>query len=165
MLANHNRLAGTKQTSRPVNKAPDYFLGRIGHAQVAGLRTKMVQRLIRMKALDSARLQGRLVVASDGTGLLVFDYPQCEHCVRQQHGDKTPYMHQVLEAKRLGPADTVVSIGSEFVDNRDSRDTPADASSDKRKQDCELKAFRRLVAGLRGEFPPLQLCFTGDRLL
>jgi hypothetical protein len=68
VLANLNRLAGTRQTSRPVNKTLNYFLGRIGSPPVAGLRAQLVRRLIRMKALDAARLQGRFVVAADGTG-------------------------------------------------------------------------------------------------
>ena len=164
VLANLNRLAGTKQTSRPVNKTLDYFLGRIDKAAVPALRTKMVRRLIRMKALDSARLQGYFVIAVDGTGYQVFNYPHCDDCLTQSHGEKTLYMHQVLEAKLLGPADTVISIGSEFIDNHDRQDTPADASDDKRKQDCELKAFRRLGTGLRAEFPQVELCFTGDSL-
>jgi len=59
----------------------------------------------------------------------------------QQHGETTLSMHQVLEAKLLGPADTVFSIGSAFIDNRDLKDTPPGASAEQRKQDCELKAL------------------------
>jgi hypothetical protein len=68
VLDNRNRLAGTRQTSRPVNKALNYFLGRAGTPPVAGLRTRCRRRLIRLKALDAARLQGRCVVAADGSG-------------------------------------------------------------------------------------------------
>jgi len=63
VLDNLNRLAGTAQTTRPVNQTLNYFLGRIGAEAVARLRTQLVRRLIRMKALDAARLQGRFVVA------------------------------------------------------------------------------------------------------
>src|SRR5207248_4321136 len=74
VLANLNRLAGTKQQSRPVNKTLNYFLGRIGTSPVAGLRTHMIRRLVRMRAPDGARLQGRFVMPADGTGYLVFRY-------------------------------------------------------------------------------------------
>jgi hypothetical protein len=164
VLANLNRLAGTRQASRPVNKTLNYFLGRVGSPPVAGLRTQCVRRLIRMKALDAARLQGRFVVAADGTGYLVFRYRHCEHCLTQRHGDTTLYLHQALEAKLLGPADTVFSIGTEFIDNRDLADTPAEAGAEQRKQDCELKALRRLGAQLRAAFPQLPLCLSGDGL-
>jgi hypothetical protein len=124
----------------------------------------MVNRLIRMKALDEARLQGCLVTAADGTGFLVFNYKHCDHCLTQKHGDKTIYMHQVLEAKILGPADTVISMATEFIDNRDVVQTAAGASDEQRKQDCELKALRRLGVTLRQDFPQLKLCLSGDGL-
>ena len=164
VLANLNRLAGTAQETRPVNQTMNYYLGRIGSEEVAGVRTKRVNRLIRMKVLDEARLQGRFVVATDGTGYLVFNYRHCDHCLTQTHGDKTVYMHQVLEAKILGPADTVISMASEFIDNRDSAASAASASVEQRKQDCELKALRRLGAKMRQVFPQLRLCWSGDGL-
>jgi hypothetical protein len=164
VLANLNRLAGTRQSSRPVNKTLNYFLGRIGTPPVARLRAQCVRRLVRMKVLDPARLQGRFVVAADGTGYLVFRYRHCEHCLTQRHGETTLYLHQPLEAKLLGPADTVFSIGTGFIDNRDLADTPAGAGAEQRKQGCELKALRRLAAGLRAEFPQLPGCLSGDGL-
>jgi len=162
VLNNLNRLAGTQQTSRPVNKTLDYFLGRIGSAAVAGLGQKMVARLIRMKALDEVRLQGRVLVLIDGSGYLVFHYQHCEQCLTQQHGETTIYMHQVLEAKVLGPGGTVFSIATEFIDNRDAQDTPTGASPEQVKQDCELKALPRLVAKIRTAFPQLRICLVGD---
>jgi hypothetical protein len=128
------------------------------------LRQQMVQRLIRMKALDAARLQGRFVVLIDGSGYLVFGRRHCDDCLTQRHGETTLYLHQVLEAKLLGPAATVVSIATEFIDNHDVRSTPAGAGEERIKQDCELKALRRLMATLRVEFPQLRICLGGDGL-
>src|SRR6185312_8164570 len=109
VVGNFNRLADTAQQSRPVNQTLEYFLRKVGSAPIAGLRQQMVRRLIRMKALDEARLHGRFVVLVDGTGYLVFGHRHCAHCLTQRHGETTLYMHQVLEAKLLGPADTVIS--------------------------------------------------------
>jgi hypothetical protein len=164
VLANLNRLAGTAQDSRPVNQTLEYFLEKIGSGPIAGLRQQMVQRLIRMKALDAGRLQGRFVVLIDGSGYLVFRSQHCDHCLTQRHGETTLYMHQVLEAKVLGPAGTVVSIATEFIDNRDAPSAPAASSQEQVKQDCELKALRRLLARLRAEFPQLRICLGGDGL-
>src|SRR5262249_57907024 len=102
---------------------------------IADLEQQMVRRLIRMKALDEARLQGRLLVLIDGTGYLVFHHRHCEHCLTQQHGATTLYLHQVLEAKVLGPGGTVFSIATEFIDNRDAAATPAGATPERLKQD------------------------------
>ena len=124
MLGNLNRLAGTAQDSRPVNQTLEYFLEKIGSAPIAGLRQRMVQRLIRMKTLDAARLQGRFLVLIDGSGYLVFGSRHCDDCLTQRHGETTLYMHQVLEAKLLGPAGTVVSIATEFIDNQRRHECP-----------------------------------------
>jgi len=164
VLGNLNRLAGTAQDSRPVNQTLEYFLEQIGSAPIASLRQRMVQRLLRMKALDAARLQGRFVVLIDGSGYLVFGSRHCDACLTQRHGETTLYLHQVLEAKLLGPAGTVVSIATEFIDNRDARGGAAGASQEQVKQDCELKALRRLLATLRWEFPQLRICLGGDGL-
>jgi hypothetical protein len=164
VLPNLNRLAGTAQESRPVNQTLEYFLGRIGSTPIAGLRQRMVRRLIRMKTLDDARLLGRFVLLIDGTGYLVFRTRHCDHCLTQRQGMTTLYMHQVLEAKLLGPAGTVLSIATEFIDNRDARGVAAGASQEQVKQDCELKALRRLLAGLRAGFPQVRLCLNGDSL-
>jgi hypothetical protein len=164
VLENLNRLADTAQDSRPVNQTLEYFLEGAGAAPFAGLRQQMVQRLIRMKALDAARLLGRFIVLIDGSGYLVFNHRHCDHCLTQRHGETTLYMHQVLEAKLLGPAGTVVSIATEFIDNSDAQSAGAGASQERVKQDCELKALRRLLAKLRAEFPQLRICLSGDGL-
>jgi hypothetical protein len=163
VLANLNRLAGTDQETRPVNQTLDYFLGRVGTAPVRDLRTQAMRRLLRTKALDDARLQGRYLIAIDGSGYLVFRYRHCEHCLVQQHGEHTLYLHQVLEAKLLGPDGLVLSIATEFIDNRDW-DAAAGTDAEQRKQDCELKAYRRLLARLRIDFPQLRICVTADSL-
>jgi hypothetical protein len=73
-------------------------------------------------------------------------------------------MHQALEAKLVGPAGVVLSLATEFIDNQDTADTPADAGAERRKQDCELKALARLLPRLRQEFPQLPICICGDSL-
>jgi hypothetical protein len=164
VLGNLNRLAGTAQDSIPCNDTLDDYLALVGAGPVAGVRARMMNRLIRMRALDAARVQGCLVMAVDGSGYLVFRSRHCEHCLVKRCGEHTLYCHQVLEGKVLGPAETALSIASEFIDNRHLADTPAAAGEDKRKQDCELKASRRLLQAVRQEFPQLRLCLSQDAL-
>lgn len=161
VLPNLNRLAQTAQTTRPVHKTLHHFLGHSHPAGYARLRTHMVQRLVRMKALDSARLQGHFVVALDATGHVCFRERHCPHCLVFRHEHHTVYLHQVLEAKLLGPAALALSMASEFIENRDDNSA---LSPDERKQDCELKAFSRLLPALRRDYPQLPLCLSGDGL-
>lgn len=163
VLANLNRLAGTKHDTRPVHDTLDYFLGRSRSQGLADVRTLMIRRLIRMKALDEARLQGKALVIVDGTGLICWSRPHCEHCLVQRHQDKTLYMHKVLEAKIVGPGGVVLSIGSEFIENADL-DATRGKDADTVKQDCELKAFSRLAPRLKQEYPQLAIVLAGDAL-
>lgn len=164
VLDNLNRLADTQQTTVPVNKTVDDYLAGLGCPPLADLRRQLLYRLLRMRVLDESRLQGRYVVLIDGSGYLVFRHRHCDHCLTRRCGETTLYLHQVLEAKLIGPGGMVLSIATEFIDNQDAADTPAAASEEKRKQDCELKALRRLAARLRQDFPQLPLCVSGDGL-
>lgn len=164
VLNNLNRLAQTNQDSIPCNDTLDDYLAYPELKKVCQVRTKMMDRLIRMRVLDSARVQARLVLAMDGSGYLVFRWRHCDHCLTKQCGEHTRYCHQVLEAKILGPAETVLSLGTEFIDNQHMADIPTGTGEQKRKQDCELKASRRLLEAVRKDFPQLCLCLSLDAL-
>src|SRR5262249_29648836 len=97
----------------------------------------------------------------DATGHLRFRQRHCPHCLVHQHGSVTLYLHQVLEAKLLGPADVVASIGTAFIENPD---LPPGVSAEQFKQDCELKALQRLAPEMRAEYPQLPVCMLGDGL-
>jgi hypothetical protein len=162
ILKNLNRLAKTEQDTRPVNKTLHHFLGRNGVEPYPKLRRQMLQSLIRGKALDAARLQGCFVVGLDATGHLSFSEKHCERCLEQHHASGAiTYHHQLLEAKLLGPANMVLSMATEFIENSDDNAT---LGADERKQDCELKALSRLLPALRREYPQLRLCLSGDAL-
>src|SRR4051794_14016085 len=74
---------------------------------------------------------------------------------------QTLYLHQVLEAKLLGPAGLVVSLGSEFIDNAD---TGQGGTAEQRKQDCKLKALQRLLPRIKEDYPQLPFVLALDAL-
>jgi hypothetical protein len=163
VLANLNRLAETEQTTLPVHDTLDHFLEHVRLSGWERLRTQMVQRLVRMKALDAARLLGRPVLLIDATGLICFHRRHCPYCLVQRHGKQTLYLHQVLEAKLLGPAGVVISLDSEFIENAD-RGVAAGRSAEEIKQDCELNALRRLLPRIKKSYPQLSFVLSGDSL-
>lgn len=164
VLGNVNRLARTEQTTLPVNRTLEHFVGHVGSAFWGNLRTRMLDRPIRMKALDGARLRGRFVVAVDGTGWLCLTERHCKHCLEQKQGGKTIYMHQVLEAKLVSPSGLALSMASEFIENPAGDTDLKPKSEEERKQDCELKAFARLAPEFRKAYPLLPVCITNDSL-
>jgi hypothetical protein len=163
VLDNFNRLAQTEQTTLPVHGTLDHFLGHVERAGWERLRTRMVQRLLRMKALDAARLLGRPVLLIDATSLVCFRKRHCEHCLTRRHGKQTLYYHHVLEAKLLGPGGVVLSLDSEFIENADAGDTKG-KSAEEIKQDCELKALHRLLPRIKKVYPELPFVLALDSL-
>jgi hypothetical protein len=154
-LENLNRLAGCRQEAIAHGDTLDHFLGHVPPDSMELLRLRMVQRLIRMKALDYARLMGHFLVVIDGTGQLHFHERHCEHCLTQTKDGKTTYYHHVLEAKLVTPDGLAISIGSEFIQNNNPKAT---------KQDCELKAFARLAPRLKRDYPQLLMCLCLDAI-
>jgi len=171
ILENVNRLAGTAQETLPVHKTLNHFLGHVGAAAFAALRTWLVRRLIRMRALDACRLLGKFVIAVDGTGFLHFHHPHCAHCLTQTRANGTLYLHPVLEAKLVHTSGLALSVGTEFIENpwAERHDHPSQPPTlddyEKIKQDCELKALARLAPVLKRDFPQTPLCISGDSLL
>ncbi len=163
VLTNLNRLAGTTQTTLPVHDTLDHFIGHVQQRGWEKLRDRCVQRLLRMKALDAARLLGQPVLLLDATGLLCFHQRHCAYCLTQRHGKQTLYLHQVLEAKLLGPGGLVVSLGSEFIENADAAHAKG-KSAEEIKQDCELKAAQRLLPRIKKDYPQLRFVLAVDSL-
>jgi hypothetical protein len=163
VLANLNRLAQTTQTTLPVHDTLDHFVGHVVQPGWEQLRRQLVQRLIRMKALDAARVLGWLVLLIDATGLICFSKRHCPYCLVQRHGKQTFYLHQVLEAKVLGPGGVVISLGSEFIENADVGDRQG-RTAEQVKQDCELKALTRLLPRLKQDYPQLRFVLSLDSL-
>lgn len=163
VLANLNRLAETAQTTLPVHDTLDHFLGHVKLAGWERLRTQLVQRLLRMKALDAARLLGKPVLLVDATGLLCFQQRHCPYCLTQRCGQQTLYLHHVLEAKLLGPAGVVLSLDSEFIENADAGQVQG-RRAEEIKQDCELKALERLLRRIKGVYRQLRFVLAVDNL-
>ena len=134
----------------------NYAFARSEVAEVQAVVTSMVHTLIRRKHLYQERLLGRYhLVAVDGTGVLTYAERHCPHCLTRTHHGHTTYYHPVLEAKLITPSGWAFSLMTEFIENPGEQPT---------KQDCELKAFYRLMARLKQRFPRLPLCLTLDGL-
>ena len=139
----------------------NYYLERLSPECLSELRKKMVTSLIRGKQFYSNRLLGKYWrVILDGTGVASFEERHCENCLHETRVFKggrevTSYHHKVLEAKLVLGDKIVISLGTEFIENEQ-----ADVS----KQDCEIKAAKRLLERIKKEYPRLPMCIQGDAL-
>lgn len=120
----------------------------------------MINKMIRNKMLEKYKIRGKYYhIVVDGTGLATSRKRYNENCLVKNKTDKNgneyqEYSTYVLEAK-LVVGEMVFSIGSEFVENVNEKDT---------KQDCEIKAFKRLAAKIKREYPKLKILISGDAL-
>ena len=75
------------------------------------------------------------------------------------------YHCDVLEANIVLGESLIVSIASEFIENNgEDAESQKNLSEEKRKQDCETKAFKRLAWKIKKAFPRLPIILLGDSL-
>lgn len=125
----------------------------------------MIVRLIRGKIIEKYKIREKYYhVIVDGTGLATSRKQYNENCLVKNKIDKKGEVYQeystyVLEAK-LVVGEMVFSIGSEFVENTEKKEI----NNEKEKQDCEIKAFKRLAKKIKKEYPKLKIILSGDAL-
>lgn len=114
-------------------------------------------RLQRGKHLEKYQLFPGLYICSvDGTQYFHSKTIHCEHCLTAEHGDGSiSYSHKVLQAAVMHPdKKQVIPLMPEEIRNTDGT----------KKQDCENKAFKRLIPQIRKDHPQLGLIICADSL-
>jgi len=94
------------------------------------------------------------MVAVDATGVISCNKDRfgCGLQRVSKNGEIT-YLYPVLEAKLVTENGFCISLATEWIVN--DNDKLYD------KQDCELKAFKRLAEKLKNLFPRLPVCISG----
>ncbi|MCP4142974.1 MAG: hypothetical protein GY755_22245 [Chloroflexi bacterium] len=119
--------------------------------------------MIRKKKFARYLIQGRYPIAIDGTQKMVRDYLWSEEClerkikVKKSKESKKQYYVYVLEASLAFRNGMTIPLMSEFL-NYSEGDTAS------QKQDCELKAFKRLAQRIKAEFKKLPFMLLLDGL-
>lgn len=132
------------------------FLSKMEAGELEKLRSQMVHALLRRRKFEDARLLGKYwMVIFDATGLFHFKERHCLKKVLNKgtKEEQTVYYHHVREAKLVFGEGFVVSIGTEFIENKDVT-----------KNDCETNAFKRLADRLKKEYPRLNVCVLAGSL-
>lgn len=136
-------------------------LSKLDTKELENIHKGMVYNLIRKKSFDDGKFMEKYwLVIVDATQLCCFRERHCKHCLAKtiKKGtaeEKTIYYHQVLEAKIVLGDDLVISIATEFIENKKENVS---------KQDCERNSFKRLSESLKKMFTRLPICLLGDSL-
>ena len=132
------------------------LLCALPHEALEQVKMDLMSELFAQKWLRDYRLLVQYyMVAVDATGVVSFKERHCEHCLTKTKKGKTTYFHYVIEAKLVTQSGLAISLASEWIEN---------PSGDFDKQDCERKAFIRLAAQLKKQFPRLPICILADGL-
>ena len=126
-------------------------------AELEKIKVSMVSRLIENKVFCKQKIFGHYMVAVDATGVASCDKDRygCGLKTESKTG-KVTYLYPVLEAKLVTENGFCISLATEWIVNDNNK--PYD------KQDCELKAFKRLAEKLKKGFPRLPICILADAL-
>ena len=129
---------------------------RIEEAQVA-----LVRSLIRDKKFSDHLVEGRYLIAMDGTQKMVRRLLPDDAWLQRQVGaegkKRSQYYVYVLEANLVLSNGVSIPLMSEFLDY-------GKGDSEREKQDCEQRAFFRLTERLKKAFPHLRIMLLLDGL-
>jgi hypothetical protein len=137
-------------------------LERLEVEQLEAAHMELVQQLIRNKKFQRYLIEKRYPMAIDGTQKLARDgqWWGAEWLQRQRQSADGEWIQQyvyVLEANLVFHNGLTVPLLSEFL-------SYVDGDPDDHKQDCELKAFKRLAARLKRSFKRLPILLLLDGL-
>ncbi|MHB2021613.1 MAG: transposase family protein [Candidatus Xenobia bacterium] len=165
------------------------LLERIPAEDIEAALHAVVGSLLRSGKLRALLVGDGWVVAFDGSQKMARSWQWAEQALRRQVGGDeltTRYSAYVLQATLVGPQGVRIPLATEFCTNA-PQPGPADpaagapaaapagapapatdaappTSAEQQKQDCELKAFKRLAARVKAAFPRRRLLVVADGL-
>ena len=145
----------------PNMDAVDELLEMMDTKEMENLRCHFIRSLIEKRVFHKFRFFGNyFYIAIDGTGAYNWkDTPpegiQPFALRKESKNGKVSYTGQVLEAVLVCSNGMYIPFVSEWI---------ANDGNEYDRQDCELKAFKRLAERLKEYFPRLPVCFLTDGL-
>lgn len=125
--------------------------------ELRDIQKYIVKTLLRSKMFDKYKYNDSFQLLFDGTGLFNHHYNLNANCIKKKSKDgKISYYKYILECK-LVFGNIVISLDSEFIENEA-------ILTEKQKQDCETKAFKRMIKRIKKNFPKYKFIITGDAL-
>ncbi|QGP92409.1 DDE_Tnp_1-associated [Neomoorella glycerini] len=134
------------------------LLAKIEPDQLEEVLIQIIKRILRNRRLQALLVEKHYIIAIDGTQKLVRSLPFAKEALHRQHGEEVSYIAYTVEAVLVGPQGITIPLLTEFCEN------PIGEKEAFTKQDCELKAGKRLLTRLRKAFPKLRIMIVADGL-
>lgn len=143
--------------SLPHHDTVNRFLSGVDINELDKALCDLIDYFMRSKKFVNYLIDNCYPVAIDGTQKFVYDFLWAEQCQQRNAGEGTQYYCSCLEASLVFHNGIMLPLASEFLDYMEG-----DTGSS--KQDCELKAFRRLAEKIKKYFPRLKIMVILDGL-
>jgi len=166
MFQENLRLIFPELASLPHQDTVNRLLSGIEVDHIQETLLELIQLFIRRKKFYRYLVSNCYPIAMDGTQKFVRDHCWAEQCLERhvhfkgEEGNietRPQYYVYVMEANLAFANGMTIPLLSEFLDY-----TKGD--QERNKQDCELKAFKRLAARIKEYFPRLQIMVLLDGL-
>ena len=149
----------SKICNQELKEIPDWqtiqdVLEQLNYNEMEEIRKYMFIALLRSKMFDRFKYNGCIQLIVDTTGLTSLNYNLNGNCLTRTKDGKTKYYKYVLEAKAVFGN---IVIDSEWIEN-------IELNNENQKQDCEVKAFKRMALRIKKNYPKLKFIVTGDAL-
>lgn len=156
-IRNVSKICGVQLSSLPHGDTINDLFKRLNIDGLRTFLTTIVKRMIRSRFFENCRFQNtyyQLVI--DGTQFYLFDKKHIEKSLTRTHEDGSKTYHtQSLTAYLMVGEKLMVPVDFEMIENE---------KEDTSKQDCELKAAKRLLARIKRNYPRLQILLSADAL-
>lgn len=151
----------SKICNQQLDEVPDWqtiqdVIEQLDIEEIRNIRKYIVKALVRSKMFYKYRHNEAFQLVVDGTGISSHNYNLNGNCIIKKTKKEVKYYKQVLEAK-IVVGNIVISLDTEWIEN-------SDMNTEKQKQDCEIKAFKRMAKRIKKEYPQMKFIITGDAL-
>ena len=156
-IKNISNICNTSLSELPYWETIQDVFMNIKLSELKEIQKYIVKTLLRSKMFDKYKFNGAFQLLFDGTGLSNHDYNLNGNCLKRKHKDgRISYYKYVLECK-LVVGNIVISLDSEFIENNQML-------TEKQKQDCETRTFKRMIKRIKSNFPKYKFIITGNGL-
>jgi hypothetical protein len=147
--------------SLPHGDTVNRVLAQIEVEKIQDIQVKLIKDLIKNKKFRRYMIDHRYAIAIDGTQKFSREEPWSEESLEKtistKKGEKTLYYVYVLEANLIFKNGMVIPLMTEILEV-----TKGDIEQD--KQDCEIRAFKRLAKRIKKNFSHLPIRILLDGL-
>lgn len=132
------------------------YLKEVSIEGMRNIMRYMVKELLDKKVLNEYRIEDTYhQIVLDGSQMYSYNKEHIEGSLKREHKDTSVTYHSDVVLAVIPIGKVIVPVDFEMIENEGVQYD---------KQDCELKAAKRLLKRIKETYPRLKICISGDGL-